>query len=394
MKDNQTLLAGVWEPKRIPWPVFSDKAVAFLATLSEEILHTPIRQVPEIAAFGFWCRRIHLEQLKKRHERTQERMGRGLVFHIAPSNVPMMFAYTYAIGLLAGNANIVRLSDRSPEESLSLCRVICTVLQRPEFSGVRQRTALIRYPREDVVTARYVAYCDARVVWGGDATVQNLRAMPMPAHAVELTFPDRWSLAYFSQRAMSGKTDDELKALAHRFYNDTYLMDQNACSSPQLIVWKSDGGAAQVRERWWRAVAEEAVREYDLSAYRVARKYERLCLAVMDEPNVARVMRYCGNRLYVASLLGIPEQSIDRLRGGFGFFFDMEVESLGELLPHFREKVQTLCIEGIDKAELIRMLTENHALGIDRIVPLGQAMEMDTIWDGKDLIASLSRMIQ
>lgn len=388
------LLAGVWEPERIPWPVFSDAAVDFLAALSEEILHSPLRRTPEIAAFGFWCRRARLEQLKRRHECAQERMGRGVVFHIAPSNVPMMFAYTYAIGLLAGNANIVRLSDRSPEESLSLCRVMYTVLQRPEFSGVRQRTALIRYPREDAITAEYVAHCDARVVWGGDATVRSLRAMPMPAHAVELTFPDRWSLACFSRRSMSEKTDDELRELAHRFYNDTYLMDQNACSSPQLIAWVDDGGPEETRERWWRAVAEEAVREYDLSAYRVARKYERLCLAVMDEPNVARVTRYCGNRLYVASLSGLPEQPVDRLRGGFGFFFEAEVESLRVLLPLLGEKVQTLCVEGFDKEALIRELVENHVLGVDRIVPLGQAMEMDTVWDGKDLIASLSRMIQ
>ena len=34
-----------------------------------------------------------------------------------------------------------------------------------------------------------------------------------------------------------------------------------------------------------------------------------------------------------------------------------------------------------------------RAAGIDRIAALGQAMEMDTIWDGKDLIAELSRLI-
>ena len=33
------------------------------------------------------------------------------------------------------------------------------------------------------------------------------------------------------------------------------------------------------------------------------------------------------------------------------------------------------------------------AADIDRITALGQAMEMDTIWDGKDLIAELSRLI-
>ena len=41
---------------------------------------------------------------------------------------------------------------------------------------------------------------------------------------MELCFPDRWSLAVFSQRAFSALTPEERGALAHRFYNDTYQM--------------------------------------------------------------------------------------------------------------------------------------------------------------------------
>ena len=32
-------------------------------------------------------------------------------------------------------------------------------------------------------------------------------------------------------------------------------------------------------------------------------------------------------------------------------------------------------------------------LGLGVPVPLGQALEMDTVWDGRDLIAALSRII-
>ena len=28
-----------------------------------------------------------------------------------------------------------------------------------------------------------------------------------------------------------------MKNFVKKFYNDTYLVDQNACSSPHLIVW-------------------------------------------------------------------------------------------------------------------------------------------------------------
>ena len=31
--------------------------------------------------------------------------------------------------------------------------------------------------------------------------------------------------------------------------------------------------------------------------------------------------------------------------------------------------------------------------GIDRVVPVGRALDMDIVWDGYDLIGSLSRLI-
>ena len=40
------------------------------------------------------------------------RLGRGCVFHISPSNVPVNYAYSLVVGLLTGNTNIVRISSK------------------------------------------------------------------------------------------------------------------------------------------------------------------------------------------------------------------------------------------------------------------------------------------
>ena len=42
-------------------------------------------------------------------------VGRGIALHIPPSNVPMNFAFTMAIGLLSGCENIIRI----PQKNLS-----------------------------------------------------------------------------------------------------------------------------------------------------------------------------------------------------------------------------------------------------------------------------------
>ena len=116
MRDNVTLLAGAEQVDAAPWLPFDPRAVDFLAELSAEVLRGPdTRRQEASAAFGFWCRRARLEALAARHASPLPRLGRGLAFHLAPANVPALFAYTLAIGLLAGNANVVRLSSRRME---------------------------------------------------------------------------------------------------------------------------------------------------------------------------------------------------------------------------------------------------------------------------------------
>lgn len=357
MRDNVTLLAGAEQVDAAPWPPFDPRAVDFLAELSAEVLRGPdTRRQEASAAFGFWCRRARLEALAARHASPLPRLGRGLAFHLAPANVPALFAYTLAIGLLAGNANVVRLSSRRVEGEAPLLAALRRVLERPEHATVR--------------------------------------AMPMPPHAVELCFPDRWSLAVFSQRAFSALTPEERGALAHRFYNDTYQMDQNACSSPQLVLWLEDGGDPACRGRWWEAVAAEAAERYPFGPFQAARKLERLCLCAMtmEEPAVAAVERYQGNLLYVARLAGLSG-NLPSLAGGFGLFFEAALPSLEALAPLLPPKAQTLVCGGLEPSETAALLARAGARGVDRVVPLGQALEMDTVWDGRDLIAALSRII-
>ena len=66
------------------------------------------------------------------------------------------------------------------------------------------------------------------------------------------------------------------------------------------------------------------------------------------------------------------------------------LEALAPLLP---PKAQTLVCGGLEPAEVAALLARAGARGVDRVVPLGQALEMDTVWDGRDLIAALSRII-
>lgn len=385
------LLAGTRRPLDQPWEPFHPLAMDFLAALSAAVRQGCARR-EELAAFGFWCRRAHLEQLRERHRSRLPRLGRGLVFHAAPSNVPAMFAYSYAIGLLAGSAGLVRLSTRRGEGEETLCRCLREVLDRPEFAAVKARSSFVSYPRDDALTAALLSGCGGRVVWGGDATVAAMRRIPMPPWAVDLCFPDRWSLALLSQGAVARMGEEELAALARRFYNDTYLMDQNACSSPQLAVWLADGGEKDARRRWWLVLAREAEERYSLGAFQAARKLEQFCRRAMAAPGVKGLERYGGNLVWTAPL-ELPLAEDRPPKGGFGLFWEAEIETLDQLPALLDRRSQTVVCVGTDPGETAALLAARGARGVTRVVPAGQALEMDTAWDGHDLIAALSRSI-
>ena len=62
---------------------------------------------------------------------------------------------------------------------------------------------------------------------------------------------------------MSKLTDSELNILVKNFYNDTFLVDQNACSSPKLVVWvKSKSKDARIK--FWEKVSRK-VSDYKLN---------------------------------------------------------------------------------------------------------------------------------
>ena len=71
-------------------------------------------------------------------------------------------------------------------------------------------------------------------------------------------------------------------------------------------------------------------------------------------------------------------------------FYEFSLTDLQELMPLLEEKLQTAVCIGTDPQEFLKQVRESGAPGIDRAVCAGEALEFDTIWDRKDLIAMLS----
>ena len=96
--------------------------------------------------------------------------------------------------------------------------------------------------------------------------------------------------------------------------------------------------------------------------------------------------------LYRAEL-GALTDSMENLRGKGGYFYEYALKDRDELARIVNERFQTLTCFGIDRQELRRWVIDSRLRGIDRIAPIGKAMDIGVIWDGFDAVRTLSRLV-
>ena len=85
--------------------------------------------------------------------------------------------------------------------------------------------------------------------------------------------------------------------------------------------------------------------------------------------------------------------NIEKKRGMYGTFYEYDCSNINEIAGIISTKFQTLTYFGIEKSRLSNFVLNNRLSGIDRIVPVGRALDIDIIWDGFDIEKNLSRII-
>lgn len=386
---NVNYLIGSENITTSPLVTYNDEVCKFLNDLSSEILKSSISRVyPDLSAVAFWARKASIHKLKEKFGDNSNRTGRGLCFHIAPSNIPVNFAFSYFFSLLAGNANIVRLPSKDSPQTEELVKVIKNTLEK--YPSIYKRTAFVKYERNNEVTSEFSKIADCRMIWGGDKTISILRMMETKPRCIDISFADRYSICIIEGQEVLEADDSAIKRLAENFYNDTYLMDQNACSSPKLIYWVNDSELA--RTKFWTAVLEIAKQKYQLQDAVAVDKYTKMCEDSIDNSSLISKIDRVDNLLYKAELR-IINKDVQNLRGNGGYFYEYSLSNIEDLFNIVDEKYQTVTYYGIDAQKLADDVANHNLKGIDRIVPIGKAMDIEPYWDGHDIIRELSREI-
>lgn len=373
-------------------PPFAPEVVGFFSELSRRLFQSEAaRAWPEIQALAFFLRKASLQRLQAEFRaKPGARAPRGTVFHVPPGNVETLFCFGFALAALAGNRNLVRLSPRRSAVSDVLVSVLNEALAT-DTTGLRERTLMLEYEHESELTLALSMACDVRVLWGGDETVRTLRQVPLPPRTIELTFPDRLSYAAFAAERLLSANDAELANVGEQLFNDAYWFDQRACSSPRaLLLCGAPEHAELAAERLLAALSSVVERR----AYRTstdAALAKRLYAERLSVDGAVTRVLWPGNEV-----VGLSVQSLAALRQlehcGRGLFLLVPLRRLAELAELVQPSDQTLAHYGFGAAELAELADRVQGRGLDRIVPLGRALELSHLWDGYDLLESFTRV--
>ena len=182
---------------------------------------------------------------------------------------------------------------------------------------------------------------------------------------------------------------DNKAKVAEDFYNDTFLSDQNACTSPRLIVWTGNK-IEEAKKTFWEEEHNLVEKKYTFQAIQGVNKLTQSYLIAVAEPGV-RIEAHTDNLIIRVSIPKITDYLMD-FRDNSGYFYEYDCEDIMDLLPLCDDK-RCQTIGYIGDNQIFRPLIQSGIKGIDRIVPIGRTMDFDLIWDGYNLPALLTRTV-
>ena len=370
---------------------FNNYVIGFLNDFSNELKkQKKIYKFPDLIYLISWTNYKKIRKLEKQFTNKNIRLGRGLIFHICPSNVPTNFIYSFFFGLLSGNSNIVKVPSKNFPEKKIILFVVDKLFQRRKYLNLKNSNFFTEYDEKSRNTEEISSVCDGRVIWGGDKTINEVRKVWKPERSVEITFSDRYSLSILDLNKFRKKNNHEIRLIVKDFFYDSYMMNQNACNSPHFVFWigKKD---CNLQKKFWLELNEIVKKRFFLDEKGAVDKYSNLIENIILQKDFQKIKRF-KNNLYVLD----PNkniENIENIRGTNGIFFQKNIESIDDLKKFITKKCQTVTYFGIDKKQIKSYLLKNNLLGIDRIVPIGKGLNIDTMWDGYDVIQSLSRII-
>jgi hypothetical protein len=381
-----------------PLPVFDKTVLDFFAELSTQIFKDPdLKTFPEVGAAAFWFRKAGLAELKKKIDMSDPhliRMAMGTIFHIVPSNVDILWIYTWVSSLLMGNKTILRLSETESPATDFFIKHLTVLTASPHYTPLNDVIWMVQYPKSSTdITQELSNLSTLRVIWGNNATIKTIQSIPLQHPIQDIIFGHRFSYAVFDAQKIDelSRSPDEFKRFIDNFIKDTFLFNQNACASPHTLFWMGTAEQAQqAKAVFWKAVMDTLQKENDWPDHLSVKKLHTALKWSLKDPSIVCDMSQPKYAFRVEA--GTFLNDFKDHCGG-GLFPELVISELNDIAPYISSEDQTITTFGVTKQEWEAFFSR-YTPGIYRVVPVGKALEFSINWDGINLFQRFSKTIQ
>ncbi|WP_329791526.1 acyl-CoA reductase [Lentzea sp. DG1S-22] len=158
----------------------------------------------------------------------------GLLAHVTAGNAPAAGVLSAVEGLLSGNLNVIKVAS---DDSGFTAEVLAELASHDETGQIAARLVVLHFPssRTDWMS-RVLGAADAVAVWGGEEAITGVTRLVRPGTRV-VDWGPKLSFAYL--------TGDWLfdPGTLHALAEDVCRLEQQACSSPQVVYLDTEDPA-------------------------------------------------------------------------------------------------------------------------------------------------------
>ncbi|MEM6683995.1 MAG: hypothetical protein AAF607_17300, partial [Pseudomonadota bacterium] len=178
--------------------------------------------------------------------------------------------------------------------------------------------------------------------------------------------------------------------VARKVFNDVYPSDQNACTAPKLVFWLGNQSEIETaKPLFWQALSAVLTQSDYRTIEGVGVRHFKSSARIAAQFNATQAVGLHPH-LTVLDITSCSAHMIDAA-GAEGFFMQAHIADLADFAAFLDHRCQTMAYIGDLKTRLIDLVASHGLKAIDRVVPVGSTGNFSFVWEGKDLIRSMSR---
>jgi hypothetical protein len=405
--DFKEILGVVEENRKKLSDLKLDLIIEFLSRLGRKIItDKTVNSLPGVSYLSLWLRRDNLKKMCKLNyldgryvenfENTENNFKlraqpRGVVCHWIAGNMPTLAFFSLMQSILSKNGSIVKIPEHNKDVILSILRNlgdIEVVFEGEIHSGkeILRSLSIVSFDHNDYEASKdFSLAADCKIIWGGEAAVKAIYALPQKEHCEVISFGPKYSFGVFDREYI--ESGDFEKALDNSVV-DVVLFNQMACSSPHVLFFEKSRypieKIGEIMKNCFEKLPEKFLRQNLPEGTATNIINIRGIYLLEDDKKILK-----SDDLGWTILINKDVKLEEPVQGKV--IFVKEVDDVSEVVSLITRKIQAMIVCITDRQKREEFANDATYRGVDRIVVPGRIHDFSLPWDG---ILTLNRLVR